>query len=315
VRAYKKLIWIVALATMIACVGWPARADAQGRRGRVSGGHRGGTRVVVVGGGYYGGYYANPFWFGSVYDPWYGFGYQYPYGPYPYPYRYSYDPGGEIRLEVTPKQAEAYVDGYYAGIVDDFDGVFQRLPVEPGEHEIALYLDGYREVRQKIYVTPRNTFKLKYAMEKLGPGEQPEPRPEPVNPPQPQGPGQPQGVGQPPGPAQRPMPPQGPPPGRGPAGRRMPPPQQPPQDPQRGVEVSAYGTIAIRVQPTDVDVLIDGEKWRGPESHDRLLVEVSEGRHTVEIQKTGYRTYVTEVEVRRGDTTALNVSLRTPDQQ
>jgi hypothetical protein len=304
VRAHKKLIWTVALATVIACMGWPARADAQGRRGH--GGHRGGSRVVVVGGGYYGGYYANPFWFGPAYDPWYGFGYQYPYGYPPYPYRYSYDPGGEIRVEVTPKQAEVYVDGYYAGIVDDFDGVFQRLPVEPSEHEIALYLDGYRTVHQKIYVTPRNTFKLKYAMEKLGPGEQPEPRPEPVNPPP-----QAQSAEQPP------MRPQGPPPGRGPAGRRMPP-QQPPQNPPPGAggqEASAFGTIAIRVQPSDVDVMIDGERWRGPEAQDRLLVQVSEGRHTVEIRKAGFRTYVTEVEVRRGDTTALNVSLRTPDER
>ncbi len=311
-RAHKKLVWTVALATVIACIGWPARAAAQGRYGH---GYRGGSHVVVTG-GYYGGYYGYPFWFGlgPVYDPWYGFGYQYPYGPYPpYPYGYTYDPGASIRVEVTPRQAEVYVDGYYAGIVDDFDGVFQRLPVEPGEHEIALYLDGYRVVRQKIYLTPRNTFKLKYAMEKLGAGEQPEKRPEPVNPPQ-----QTQGFGQPQ------MPPQGPQPGHAPAGRRPPPPQQPPPPEQRPqnpppdaarADASAYGTIAVRVQPGDADVFIDGERWRGPEAQDRLLVEVPEGRHTVELRKAGYRTYVTEVEVRRGDTTPLNVSLRTQNEQ
>jgi hypothetical protein len=309
VRAHKKLIWAVALATVIACIGWPARADAQGH-GHAGGGYRGGGHVVVVGGGYYGGYYGAPFWFGlgPVYDPWYGFGYQYPYGPYPpYPYGYTYDPGASLRVEVTPKQAEVYVDGYYAGIVDDFDGVFQRLPVVPGEHEIELYLDGYRRVRQKIYVTPRNTFKVKYAMEKLGPGEQPESRPQP--PQQFQG-----GAG---APSQ--MPPQGTLPGRGPAGRRPPPPPQPPPPenppPATRSDPSAYGTIAVRVQPADAEVLIDGEKWRGPEAQDRLLVEVSEGRHTVELRKPGYRTYVTEVEVKRGDTTPLNVSLRTQDEK
>jgi uncharacterized membrane protein len=41
-----------------------------------------------------------------------------------------------------------------------------------------------------------------------------------------------------------------------------------------------------------------------------LIVEVAEGSHTVEIRKSGYRTYVTQVEVRRGGTTPLNVSLR-----
>ena len=53
-------------------------------------------------------------------------------------------PDASVRLDVKPKEAEVYVDGYYAGVVDDFDGTFQRLRVEPGEHEIELWLDGYR---------------------------------------------------------------------------------------------------------------------------------------------------------------------------
>jgi len=69
------------------------------------------------------------------------------------------------------------------------------------------------------------------------------------------------------------------------------------------------------VQPAEADVLIDGEKWRGPEAQDRLIVEVAEGRHTVEVQKPGYRSYMTEVQVRRGDTTTINVSLRTQNEQ
>jgi uncharacterized membrane protein len=61
-------------------------------------------------------------------------------------------------------------------------------------------------------------------------------------------------------------------------------------------------------------VLIDGERWRGPEAQDRLIVEVTEGRHTVEIQKAGYRPYVTDVQIRRGETSTLNVSLRTQNE-
>jgi hypothetical protein len=34
-----------------------------------------------------------------------------------------------------------YVDGFYPGIVDDFNGVvFQALPLTPGGHTIILYL-------------------------------------------------------------------------------------------------------------------------------------------------------------------------------
>ena len=64
------------------------------------------------------------------------------------------------------------------------------------------------------------------------------------------------------------------------------------------------------MQPGDAEVSIDGENWRGPGAQDRLTVEVAEGSHTVEIRKSGYRTYVTQVDVRRGQTTPLNVSLR-----
>ena len=84
---------------------------------------------------------------------------------------------------MSPKEAEVYVDGYYAGVVDDFDGVFQRLPIEPGEHDVTLYRDGFRTVHQAIYLTPRSTFKLKYTMEALAAGDVAEPRPVPPNPP------------------------------------------------------------------------------------------------------------------------------------
>ncbi len=41
-----------------------------------------------------------------------------------------------------------------------------------------------------------------------------------------------------------------------------------------------------------------------------LVVDIAEGSHTIEIRKAGYRTYVTQVDIRRGQTTPINVSLR-----
>src|SRR4051812_6563100 len=117
-------------------------------------GHGGGS-VVVVGGGFYAPYY----------DPWYAFQYPYPYPVHPYGYPYGgFDPDASVKLEVKPKNAEVYVDGYYAGVVDDYDGSFQRLHIEPGEHEIELWLQGFKTVRQKVYLTPDKTFKIKYQM-------------------------------------------------------------------------------------------------------------------------------------------------------
>ena len=234
---------------------------------------------------------------------------QYPWwGPYSYPHSY-YGPGAAVRLKVKPKEAEVYVDGYYAGIVDDFNGTFQRLRLPPGAHEITLFLDEYRTVHQQVYLTPDNTLKLKLVMEPLAPGEQPEVRPHPPNPP-PIGPGAAPGAPGMPGTPPYPYPPQ-----RGPMGRRAPQPPSPPSPPPSpnepaGTPAAALGTLSIRVQPADADVVVDGEVWRGARGPESLSIDLPEGRHTIQIQKAGYRTYLTEVEVHRGETTPLNVSLR-----
>jgi uncharacterized membrane protein len=55
--------------------------------------------------------------------------------------------------------------------------------------------------------------------------------------------------------------------------------------------------------------LIDGEQWTASQPNERLLVQVSAGRHHVEIQKAGYRTYSSDITVQPGVTTPLNVSL------
>jgi hypothetical protein len=41
---------------------------------------------------------------------------------------------GSLRLQVAPKSAEVFVDGYLMGLVDDFDSMFQRLHLDAGEH-------------------------------------------------------------------------------------------------------------------------------------------------------------------------------------
>jgi hypothetical protein len=87
-----------------------------------------------------------------------------------------------VKTKITPKQAEVYVDGYYAGVADDFDGTFQGLHTSPGGHAVTLRLDGYRTVTENIYVRPGSTTKLTETMEKLSPGEVSEPVPVPTLP-------------------------------------------------------------------------------------------------------------------------------------
>jgi hypothetical protein len=133
---------------------------------------------VIVRGGF--GFY-DPFW-----------SYPYPYGAYPYYDRYPYYYGdqfygvdstvGDMKTEVKPKQTEIYVDGYYAGVADDFDGVFHRLHTSAGGHAITLRLDGYRTITENVYVTAGSTTKVKATLEKLAPGEVSSPVPVPALP-------------------------------------------------------------------------------------------------------------------------------------
>ena len=88
-----------------------------------------------------------------------------------------YDLESALRLQVTPRETEVFVDGYFAGRVDDFDGRFQRLRIQPGEHELTLYLEGHRRVTQQVLVQPRATFRIRYAMSPLAPGDVPDVRP------------------------------------------------------------------------------------------------------------------------------------------
>ena len=45
---------------------------------------------------------------------------------------------GGVKIENAPKDAAVYADGYYVGTVDDFDGSFQKLNLEPGAHHIEV---------------------------------------------------------------------------------------------------------------------------------------------------------------------------------
>jgi hypothetical protein len=156
VSLYKKIICSSALIALVMVLGLTSNAEAQRRGGRVVVA----PRVVVGGGYYYRPYFYDPFW----YDPWYGFaGYQYPWGPYGYPpYRaYRVDPGASLRIEVKPKDAEVYVDGYYAGIVDDFDGALQHLDLEPGPHSIEIRTPGAPPISFDVNVQPGRTVTLR----------------------------------------------------------------------------------------------------------------------------------------------------------
>jgi hypothetical protein len=97
-------------------------------------------------------------YFGRAYAA-YGYpGYGYPSAGYGY---YSLIPGrlyGAVRIIDAPRDAQVFVDGYYAGVVDDYDGVFQHLNLEAGPHHIEIEVDGYPPIGFDVQVVPGQTI-------------------------------------------------------------------------------------------------------------------------------------------------------------
>jgi hypothetical protein len=139
----------IGASLVIAAPLWSSEADAQVLQGRVRTASCAPSPFL---------YDDDPFW-----------------GPGPYPYSAAYPDGaclsGKVRVLATPEEAAVYVDGFYAGLVDDFDGALQRLPITPGDHAITLYLEGYRTVTRHISVAPDASVKLRLRMDKLGPDQ------------------------------------------------------------------------------------------------------------------------------------------------
>jgi hypothetical protein len=109
--------------------------------------------------GFYGGVGPNPFYYGyNGYGYGYGPGIYAPYGGYPtYPYPHI---AGAVRLKIRPRDAQVFVDGHYAGLVNDFDGMFQSLKLEAGGHKIAVRMPGFEDLELDVHVQPGRTITL-----------------------------------------------------------------------------------------------------------------------------------------------------------
>jgi hypothetical protein len=185
-----KIIVALGLAAAITAVPSYASAQSRGRSGPAVGTAAPRTapgRVVrpYVGGVPYRSYYYRPYrpgvglYFGYGYPgfygaygyPWYGYPfYGYPFYGYP-GYGYGYPgygvaarPYGSVRLEIPQKDAEVYVDGYFAGNVDNFDGVFHHLNLEPGPHKIEVKAASFEPITFDVNVEPGQTIKYRAAM-------------------------------------------------------------------------------------------------------------------------------------------------------
>ena len=208
------------------------------------------------GGGYYGGYQGGGGYYGGYRD------------------RYRYRETGSIRTLVDPERTTVLVDGYYAGTVDDFDGMFQRLYVAPGRHDITFKLEGYRTHRVRVYVTEDHTVKIRHDMQK-GSGEDTledltEGREDPPYRMSDDGRGE---------------------------DRTF--------DERR--DSRDAGTLRLEVRPDDASIYVDGEFFGSARRAGSM--SLAPGRHRIEVVRPGFRTVEREVEIQPGRTESLAIDL------
>ncbi len=260
---------------------------------------RAGTGSGSGGGGYYPGYPGYPGYGWGGYYPGYGWGgYWWPYGSmgwyggyYGYPWGWGGGGGGTVyhrieresgavRVLVDPAEARVYVDGYYSGTVDDFDGLFQRLSVLSGRHEIALKLEGYKTHRVRVYVAPDSTLKLHYELEK-GVGETFEDLSKDA----------------PEGEVRREEEPD----------RRW---SEPEARAEQDENVALGGNLELTVRPEDASVYVDGA-FRGS-AREASTLKLAPGPHRIEIVRPGYKTLEKQIDIVPGQTTDVKLELERP---
>jgi hypothetical protein len=105
--------------------------------------------------------------------------------PYAYPPYYSYadatspavepappQPGdddiplGYLRLRVEPRSAEVWVDGEYAGMVDDFGGTTQRL-LQAGPHRVEIIAPGFDGITVDVRIPVNDTITFSRDLERV----------------------------------------------------------------------------------------------------------------------------------------------------
>jgi hypothetical protein len=215
---------------------------------------------------------------GYFYDPFFG---PYPWWPrtaYPYWYVPRYDLRAQVRVRATPHEAAVYVDGFYAGLVEDFDGIFERLPLTPGGHDITLYLAGHATARWRLYLQPGSDVTVRATLAPLPAGTPSEP------------------------------PPTAPPVPAPPDGTYALPRVPAPASTRSAPVVAGFGTLVLHVAPAGAAVRLDGDECLSS-SPGYYEAHVGTGVHRIEVTLPGHQPYAREVQVEEGKTATINVTL------
>jgi len=113
------------------------------------------------------------YWFPYGVYPYWRYGYPYP--PYPYAELEAVpgcvaaeaDAHGDVRIDIPQKEAEVYVDGFYVGVVEDFNGTLETLNLVPGPHRIELRAPGYQTLTFDVNIEAGRTITYRTGMQRV----------------------------------------------------------------------------------------------------------------------------------------------------
>jgi hypothetical protein len=296
---------------------------------------------------YYRPYYAYPYYYG------YGYGY----GPPPangyppatgYPPTYDYDDSGagggsgapaygppaQVETDVAPGKATVRLDGEDVGQAKDYDGRWDQLSVEPGQHTLEFEAEGFKTLRLDINIRPGSHYRMGYD---LSEGEGPDPRskiartqaapqsnpyqapqrsvPQAYNPPRPP---EPQEYRSPYRPA--------PPPVAAPQVYEDAPSSSPnvfdetPSDAPGAAEDLPHaakggtqsGFLKMQASPGDATVYLDGSFFGRADEISGMhgAIPVATGEHRIEVVHPGYATRAVRVKVEAGKSAEVKIDLK-----
>jgi hypothetical protein len=229
-----------------------------------------------------------------------------------------------IDTDISPEEAQVYLDGRYIGTADDFDGNPDYLYLQPGRYRIEFRLEGFQTLTRQIEARPGMKLDFTDKLRKIAGarrrGSYEHPRlqgevrryfgrngdsVEAIDPSQ-----QPAGtsVMVDPDDDDRDAPP---PQDRAPALR------QPSRDQYgewrggRGSRMESRTRLRLNVEPSDAAVYVDNRFVGTAEEVNSLErgVAITAGKHTVTVSRPGFRDKTTDVTVEQGRMQTVEISL------
>jgi hypothetical protein len=74
-------------------------------------------------------------------------------------------PFGGLQLDLLPRRAQVFVDGDYAGLVDDFTGYYRHLSLPAGQHHIEVFTPGYLPLIFEVMIVPERTVTYRWSLQ------------------------------------------------------------------------------------------------------------------------------------------------------